>query len=474
MNDLLSQVINLKPRLRQVIYDEWSVHGHFPCYVSVQWRGDPTFRLPDLGQFLLSRTDPFLRLSTLLCWPFRLLQLVSKPDRHGISLPVPTHSRTTIRFHTFFVDFYFYGTIKRILGDRSLSQEERDKGASIVSQIVEIALKNQLTYEVEGEAFKVFQFFPQRGLHLEEASASAQFLRLSGLAHIDSDADDTFILLEMFNDFLEFMRMGHLANVPQDQQRAMIAGLNAVLEKPYWKLGRHNQFGPTGGAVPGPNYTGIEVPGGISTWFVRKGKPHDAPDLVVNVNVLRSMLVNRGRWNVLGDAEALDVMQSIIAFLDRNVSSGLFRTDRGHSFYIPEFFCLMFARLWREFLALDSLERQRLDPEGKLVAIRQVVLDYLAQEMNPTLRILNPLDAALALTSTIELGRIDRGLVSKWLEIIRDSFSIQGYPYRAYEIFKGKIPTHMIYGSEVITAALVYDTIDELEIYLATQSGNWS
>jgi len=467
MNESLQRAIALKPRLRQVIYNEWISFGFFPCYASVQLRGDPTLNLSDLGNFLLSRSDPLVRLSTLLLWPFRLLQFVSKPNRDGVSFHIPTSGKRVIRFHTFFTDFYFYSTIRRMVQDQSLSQEEREKWEQILSEMVELALKNQIVYEAEGEAFRVFQFFPKSELHCDALSAGALFLRLSGLAQIDSDADDTFVLLEMFSDFLELLQADGLSNMPEEWRQSMVTSLSAILPLPYWKLVKYNQFRPNGEAIPRLNYTSIEPLGGMSTWFVRKGKSEDTPDLVVNVNVLRSMLVNRAHWGLFKSAEALETLQGIIAFLHHNVASGLFRTDRGYSFYIAEFFCAMFARLWQVLISLDPMERQQLDPEEKLAYIRTEVLSYLAQDLNPTFRTLNPLDAALALTSAIQLEQVDEVLASQWVEIICDRFKDQLYPYCAYEIFKGKIPTHMVYGSEATTAALVYDAIDELEAYLS-------
>jgi len=351
--------------------------------------------------------------------------------------------------------------------DQSLSQEEREKWEQILSEMVELALKNQIVYEAEGEAFRVFQFFPKSELHCDALSAGALFLRLSGLAQIDSDADDTFVLLEMFSDFLELLQADGLSNMPEEWRQSMVTSLSAILPLPYWKLVKYNQFRPNGEAIPRLNYTSIEPLGGMSTWFVRKGKSEDTPDLVVNVNVLRSMLVNRAHWGLFKSAEALETLQGIIAFLHHNVASGLFRTDRGYSFYIAEFFCAMFARLWQVLISLDPMERQRLDPEEKLAYIRTEVLSYLAQDLNPTFRTLNPLDAALALTSAIQLEQVDEVLASQWVEIICERFKDQLYPYCAYEIFKGKIPTHMVYGSEATTAALVYDAIDELEAYLS-------
>jgi len=467
MKNPLQCAIALKPRLRQVIYDEWASFGFFPCCASIQLQGDSTLHLSDLVNFLLSRSDPFIRLSTIMLWPFRLLCVASKPERDGFSLRVPTHGRGVIKFHTFFTDFYFYGTIQRILQDQSLSQEERKEWERILVEMADLALNNQLAYDAGGETFQVFQFFPKSELHCDAWSSGSLFLRLSGLAQIDSDADDTFVLLEMFGNFLKLLQSGGLSDIPEGQRQSMVASLENILRLPYCDLARYNQFTPDGEAIPRPNYTSVEPWGGISTWFVRKGQPEDAPDLVVNVTVLRSMLVNRAHWKLFESERALQAVQGMIAFLHHNVKSQLFRSNRGYSFYIAEFFYAMFARLWQEFISLNPLERQRLDPGEKLTYIREEVLSCLTRDLNPALRALNPLDAALAMASAIQLGQASQVLVSQWAEIICAHFQDQRYPYYAYEIFKGKIPTYMVYGSEATTAALVYDAIDELEAYLS-------
>jgi hypothetical protein len=345
-----------------------------------------------------------------------------------------------------------------------LSQEERGKWGGILSEIVELALRNQIALDVGGEVFKVFQFFPKDDLHLNESSGGARFLRLSGLARIDSDADDTFVLLEMFSDFLAMLHTDVLANRNEDWQRSLVTSLRAILQLQYWRLVRCYQFRSDGEVTARLNYTGIEPLGGISTWFGHG--PEDAPDLVVNVNVLRSLLVNRERWRLLESAEALEVVREVIAFLHRNIESGLFRTDRGYSFYIAESFCAMFARLWQVFLSLDPSERKQLDPQENLADVRKEMLSFLTQDLNPVFRALNPLDASLALISAVQLGQVEQALVTRWVEIICGRFEDQHYPYRAYEVFKGKLPTHMVYGSEALTAALVYCAIDELEAHV--------
>jgi hypothetical protein len=466
VSDVVERAIALKPRLRQVIYDEWLRWGFFPCYAYVDLRGDPTLRITDVGRFMLCRADPFMKLTTLMCWPFRIFRGLSKADSDGISQPVPTSGQGVIRFHTFFTDSLFYGGIRRMVLDPGISPSEREEWVEVLTVMLEAVVGSQISFDVGADRFSVFQFFPQDALCLDEPSAGARFLQLSGLAGIDADADDTFMLLEMAGDFLTLLETDVLAIMDQKRRRSMIASLKAVLHRPYWKLARRYQFNSSGPSRS--NYTGVEPLGGVSTWFNRA--PEDAPDLVVNVNVLRSMLINRKRWKLFESAPALDVARGVIDFLHRNVESGLFRTDRGYSFYIAEFFCAMFAHLWQVFLSLEVGERDRLDADGRLAQVRKGVLSYLTQDLNPADQVLNPLDAALAFIAALKLGAVDQALMFRWVDVMCDRFEDRSYPYRAYEIFKGKIPTHMIYGSEATTAVLVYEAIDLLA---APSRGEW-
>ncbi len=64
----------LATRLQKSIKETWQTHGFFPCYATVLPVGDVDFRWRDLWRFSISRSDPVLRLATLLLWPVRLLQ----------------------------------------------------------------------------------------------------------------------------------------------------------------------------------------------------------------------------------------------------------------------------------------------------------------------------------------------------------------------------------------------------------------
>lgn len=459
MNERARRAQEIKPRLRHAIMTEWRAHGFFPCYASVQLRGDPTFHLSDMMRYVFSRTDPFLRVATMLCWPFRVQRWFSRPTKDGVSFEVPTQHPRILRFHTFFTDFYFYGAIRRML-DEPLDADERRTWEHVLFEMVSIALKNQISLTIDGEEFKTFQFFPKSELQLDPNSSGGRFLRWSGMAQIDTDADDTFVLLEMFSDFLMFLQTETCSINAADRQR-LCAEIEAVLDRPYWKLARFYQFRTNGIAKPLVNYSDVDSLGGVSTWFAYA--PVDAPDLVVNINVLRALLINRKRWRLFENQQALDVARGIVDFLRRNVQNGVYRTSRGYSFYITEFFCAMFGRLWQVCWSLDETQRRALDPHDALSVIRDAVVAYLADELNPNTKRINPLDAALALSIALQIDQADPALLDGCLHVLRERLNAGAYPYHAYEIFKGKIPTHMVYGSEATTAALAHDAIALLE-----------
>lgn len=467
MNESLRRAIALKPRLRQVIFNEWLSWGYFPCYVLIQLYGDVTLHFSDVMCYIKAPINPFIRIATLLCWPFRLTRFVTKRKHDGISLPIPTRGLSTLRFHTFFTDYYFYGTIRRIVNDPSLSQRERQRWGSMLFDIVDVAMISQLELNIKGDSFKVFQFFPKKEVYLDKSSFGAHFLSLTGLEKIDSDADDTFVLLEMFKDFQALLQSDILAFIDCERRQSMLESLDMILQIPYWKLARHYQFNADTMPVPPINYTSVNALGGVSTYFGLKAT--EGPDLTVNANVLRSLLINRENWKIFDNLDAIKCVREGIDFLYKNVRSGLFRTDRGHSYYIPEFFCSMFARLWQVFYSFAPSEKKLCDPDEKLSEIRKDMIAYLKQDLNPKYRDINPLDAALALDASLKLGEIDLFLISEWVDIICDRFENQHYPYCAYEFFKGKIPTYMVYGSEAITSSFVFDAIDELQTFIQFQ-----
>ena len=122
----------------------------------------------------------------------------------------------------------------------------------------------------------------------------------------------------------------------------------------------------------------------------------------------------------------------------------------------------MAGRLWQSFLKLDTPLQQRIDRYGKLAEIRAAILDYLpvAHRASPRL---NPLDAALGLSAAALLNGGDDLPLERWMTVLGDQRQPSSpHPYRAYEMFKGKIPTLMIYGSPATTAAFVYQALADL------------
>ncbi len=460
-HDALERAIAIKPRLRRALLEEWSTHGFFPCYAAILLRGDPTLSLSSLGVYFRSKTAPLMKLATALCWPLRVLQRFPAPARDGVSTRVSTAGLTSLRFHTFFTDAYLYEIIRSMITDEAVPRQQRQRCSAILLGMVDKIIDNALDMTVAGEPFKVFQFFPQKDMRVDDSTASARFLRLSGLDRVDADADDTFVVLEVLDDFLDLLRSGWITGLDEDRRASKIAALVDILERPYVKLAWFYQFRADGVATPRLNYTGVDSMGGVSTWFTRS--PKEAPDLVVNVNVLRSMLVNGRRWRLFDSPEALGVARGILSFLWRNVESGLFRSDGAYAYYLPELFCAMYSRLFQVFALLDATQQHALDGERMMERIRAAVLSYVGQALSPKVVPLNAMDAALALSAAARLGSARPDEVSGWLRILRASFQERHPHYHAYEIFKGKIPTYMVYGSEVTTAAFVLDAIHAAE-----------
>ncbi len=461
--------VSLPVRLREAVAGEWRRHGFFPCYAAVLPGGDPDFHWRDVRNFLQSRSDPFLQAATLLLWPARFLRLAGRRAGGGLSHRVPVESHAILRFHTFFTDFYFYTAIRSLLqGTGLLPGEERRFWENIALALIETALRNQEFRVLSGEAFPVFSFFPRKELPTAANLNARRFLRWSGLGNIDPDADDTFVLLEMFADFRGWLAAGGLPWLENARRITLCSTLAHLLDMPYWKLARAYQFRPEGIRSPAVNYTDVVSLGGVSTWFGIR--PDDAPDLTVNVNVLRSLLVNRKRWGLLETPEGRATARGIIAFLERNTVSGLFRRPRGHSFYLPEFYVAMFARLWAVWETVPEAERAALDEENRMEKIRLAALDYLGNDLHPQ-RNLNPLDAALALSAARSLGARSATWISGWQRLLEAQAAPRGMPYPAYEIFKGKIPTRMVYGSPATTAAFA---LAALHGYFPPLSGHGS
>lgn len=446
----------LVTRLQESIKETWQTHGFFPCYAAVLPAGDVDFRWRDLWRFSINRSAPILRLATLLLWPARLLQGFQNTPKGGSSQRVSIHGRATLRFHTFFTDFYFYLTIRKIL-QATLPNTQRKFWEQICLNLVETALNNQEYRTLSGQTFTVYSFFPRKELHKSANANARRFLRWSGLENIDPDADDTFVLLEMLADFLAWLQTGGLPWLETRRRMRLRSDIERILDLPYWKIARAYQIQP--GQKP-INYTDVQPVGGVSTWF--SVQANDAPDLVVNVNVLRALLVNRIRWGTLEIPEALETTHGILDFLAANVISGLFRQPRGYSFYLPEFFVAMFGQLWQVWQTLSPQEQTTCDPHNQMPLIRSLVLDYLGDKLHPQ-RTLNPLDAALALGASRSLGAHQPTWISGWLRILEKTASPQGRPYPAYEIFKGKIPTRMVYGSPAMTAAFALAALMEID-----------
>lgn len=463
MDELTHRTSVIKRKLEQAIQTEWGSFNHFPCYGNILPGGEPSLYFSDLVRYTMSPIRPIRRLSLLACWPLRLWSYVSEPKRDGLTARVRTDGRWVLRFHTPFLDFFLFKTIRRILRAPGTSKEDRARWAGILLEMAEDALRHHVVFRHGAEQLKVYEFFPPTDSRIKKSEAGS-FFDTSGLLHMEPDADSTWSVFEMFADTLELLDDAPFYGIDEGRARAAAGSIAGMLDQAHCKFLRHYQFRSDGTPRPLVNYTDIEPTGGVTTFFTEH--PEDAPDLVVNVNVLRSILVNNKRWNVCEDGEWLSLVRGIVDFLHRNVMSRLFRTTRGYSFYFPLIFCATYARLWRTVLALDPAHREKLDPCGKLKEINAQVLDYLRRETNPAHRSLNPFDAALSLASALQLGETDSTLLSAWVQVLCDRFQDSHHPYEAYEIFNGKVPTLTIYGSETTTASLVHYALSEFSSYV--------
>jgi hypothetical protein len=442
--------------LREFIHTERSSHGFFPCYGGFDLRGDPTFHAADVVRYATSPIQLARRVVMLCCAPFMLLRTVAPFRNEGHQVELKTQGRWTLRFHAFFTDSYFYDTILRTLHSVDLSADEKAAWVDILIDMVELPLACDVGMRVGREEFRLFKFFTPDDPRLRgEAVGSRGFFSSSGLLEgMEPDADTNCVLFEMFSNALPILEQAAALGIREERIRPVRARIEAVLAQPIWRLIHHYQFRPDGRPEAVVNYTDVESSGGVTTFFTPD--PEDAPDLVVNVNVLRSFLVNARRWKLHDIPQALEVMRTIAGFLERNVMSGLFRSVRGYSFYTPLIFAAMYGRLWRVFCDLEPAERGALELDVKLDAIRLEVLAFLRAEFNSAGTTLNPLDAALALGAAVDLGETDRALLDPWVKLLHARFQSEPPHYRAYEVFRGKLPTFTVYGSEAITAAFVH------------------
>lgn len=465
MKEIFKKTKALKPKLRQIIYREWNYYQFFPCYVSMNFMGDPTLKFFDVFQYLFSQSNPFTRLSTFLLWPFRILRLFKNQKTDGLSLPVSTKGINSIRFSTNFTNFYFYLSIRQMLDEDKISKKEKIEWLKVLYQIVNVMLQNSKILNINGDEFETYNFFLISEFKKSTTSFGYNFLKIIGLTKIESDADDTFISLEVFNNYLKFVDENPGLGLEGRGIQLLKSDIIRLLKNPYWRLLKYYQLRPENKISADVNYTDVEPFGGISTWFGNILSV-DPPDLVVNVNVLRSLLVNRNYSKLFANDEAMDVAKYILNFIRQNVSNGAFRSNRGYCFYIPEMFVAMFSLLWNEFESLNHVEKNKLDPRKIMNEIRNEVISYLLQEISNNLNIFNPLDSALMLIALLKLNYFKESYMKDLLENIYNRFVKDKYCYQAYEIFKGKIPTHMVYGSEATTIAIVYYSISELEFFL--------
>ena len=396
-----------------------------------------------------------MKVITEICSLFRALPVIPR-RRNGQAEQLPRRGTRTLEFHTFFNDAYFYESIRGMLQDPDLAVEERERWSSILFDLVSLVTRTEVEFTRANERFRVYSFIPEEQARRLGTSLTARLLRLSGVDF--PDADSTFVFLAVFDDFLELLSSGTLVGINPTRRAALSETLLRILNRPYWKLAECYQFAP--GVVPQRNVADVDPNGGVSLWF--GVGPIEGPDLVVNVNVLRSLLANRQRFGTLASTDARAVVRRILDFIYRNVLSGAFRRDRAHVYYLPEVFGAMFARLFRVYESMPESERRAADPDSRTPVIRKAVLSYLDEEMGSGAR-LNALDAAFAVATAARLGG-GANSMRAWLRILADALRELPPCFDSFEFYNQSFPTRMIYGSAALTTAFVYEAIQELSI----------
>ena len=112
------------------------------------------------------------------------------------------------------------------------------------------------------------------------------------------------------------------------------------------------------------------------------------------------------------------------------------------------------ARVYAAYRALTREERNALDPEVKMEAIRRIALRYCREEVLG--KSFNVFDGALAVAALVLLrdDAPDHTAMARGLRSMLDAADEgpKGHPYRAYEWNKMRHPTRIIVGSEVQNA----------------------
>ncbi len=201
----------------------------------------------------------------------------------------------------------------------------------------------------------------------------------------------------------------------------------------------------------------IDYEGGVVTWIDNlAGERPFGNDLdpTLNLDILEVSFRNLARWKVIETPQRLRHRAADHRLSKTAGASGAFADPRSHIYYLPELYCAYFGRCYAAFIALPPAARRAIDPDGAFGFIRDKVLGYVENDIDPRrdecvrrgagadrarpsrrgARDLHP-GAALHRQPTGEGGR--RG------------------PFKAYEWNKMKTPIRILVGGPEVTSAFV-------------------
>ena len=288
-----------------------------------------------------------------------------------------------------------------------------------------------------------------------------------GFGDFVPDTDTTFMSLAMAKKWLELVAT---INLQVDQQ--LLEKCQQILNYPYVDIIAEYQVG--GDYNSNPPTIQITKPldyyGSIPIWF---DKPFTKKDGKMvretlgneicpghNMDILASILVNRFQWQALS-GKNLETVQRLLEFHYRAYTSGKFKRESAHKYYLPEIYLYYTGRLYDVYQTLTTEEQKLLDPEGKVATIRKIAIAYVKDELLGYT--LNPFDAALAVSALVLLGHENRedGAVATGLKIILEALGEgdKGHPFKAYEWNRMRHPTRIIVGSDVSTSFFVMNAL---------------
>ncbi len=277
------------------------------------------------------------------------------------------------------------------------------------------------------------------------------------------DTDTTFLSLAMAKRWLD---LAETVGLPVDQ--ALLEECRRFLDHPWVQILSEYQVGGEHCSDPPTIHITrpLDYEGSVPIWFHKTfQKPGDRVVLAAtgneicpghNMDILEAILLNRKRWSAL-QGENLRFVHRLLDFHYRAYTSGNFKYESAHKYYLPEIYVYYTGRMYQRYLNLSAAEKRRLDPQGKVRQMRRIALDYCREELLGYT--VNPFDAALAVTALVLLDHEpkDDGLIASGLKVLSGSLGEgkRGHPYRAYEWNRMRHPIRILVGSEISTSLFV-------------------